>query len=341
MKKLIFLFIPLILFACKSTQVPVKQSNSTYISQDRLNYISTYKNIAIKEMNRCGIPASITLAQAMLESDNGNSKLAKKANNHFGIKCHNSWDGDKVYHDDDKRGECFRKYDAVYDSYHDHSDFIVNGNRYKFLFDYRPTDYKSWAKGLQKAGYATSRTYAALLIKIIEDNQLYLLDKGIVSSSSQEPAADSQQVKLGNIDNFKIQVNRHTINTKNRIDYITVKKGDTFSSLTEEFQKLSWELYKYNELPQDAVLKIDQIIYLQPKRNSAEPGSNYHVVMDGETMYDISQFYGIKLKKLYEKNRMKDGSEPEIGQKLWLRKTKPEIIEGNTEEKPVIEFDNQ
>ena len=323
-------------------QNSLNQNDVAYISQDRKTYISNYKDLAIKEMNRCGIPASITLAQALLESDNGNSTLARKANNHFGIKCHNGWKVGKIYHDDDKRGECFRKYSNVYDSYYDHSDFIVNGSRYKFLFDYSSSDYKSWAKGLQKAGYATNRNYANLLIKIIDDNQLHIYDTGFIAINELDQETDSQHVRLGNVDNFKIQVNKHTISEKNRIDYIIVKKGDTFESLTEEFQKLSWELYSYNELGKDAILTEGQVIYLQPKRNSAEPGKNFHEVKEGETMHSISQLYGVKVKKLYEKNRMKEGEEPELGQKLWLRKIKPEDkIEPQKSETEIIEFDTE
>ena len=142
----------------------------------REEYIEMYSDIAMKEMLRSGVPASITLAQGMLESDNGNSSLAKKSNNHFGIKCHNDWTGKKVHHDDDSRHECFRKYKTVYDSYVDHSDFLMNTSRYAFLFDLDVKDYRGWAKGLKKAGYATSRTYADMLIRIIEENDLHRYD---------------------------------------------------------------------------------------------------------------------------------------------------------------------
>lgn len=338
-KKLLFLIIPLFVISCKVQQVPrsTPKSNDKNVSIDRKLYIENYKDLAIKEMKRSGIPASITLAQAMLESDNGNSTLAKKANNHFGIKCHNKWDGGKVYHDDDKRHECFRKYRTVYESYKDHSDFIVRGSRYSSLFDLNPTDYKAWARGLQKAGYATSRTYASMLIQIIEDNQLYVFDQGgsLANSSNEGFVADSQNVVLGDVDNFKIYTEKHRVYSKNRIDYIIVKKGDTFKSITEELGMLPWELYKYNELEGDVKLTEGQILYIQPKRNKAEHGFEFHVVQEGETMYSISQMYGIKVKKLYEKNLMDEGTEPKVGQKLWLRdyKEHADVIE----ETPVIE----
>ncbi len=342
MNKLLFLIIPLFVISCKVQRLPKSspKTNNNYISLDRKEYINTFKDLAIKEMYRDKIPASITLAQAMLESDNGNSTLARKANNHFGIKCHNGWKGGKIYHDDDKRNECFRKYNSVYDSYKDHSDFIVRGSRYAFLFELNPTDYKSWAKGLQRAGYATNRTYATLLIKIIEDNQLYVFDQGgsLSNNIPDDFVADSQEIVLTDVDNFTIYTEKHRVYNKNRIDYIIVKKGDTFKSITEELGMLPWELYKYNETEEDSKLKEGQILYIQPKRNKAEHGFNFHEVKEGETMYSISQMYGIKIKKLYEKNLMDEGTEPGVGQKLWLRnlKTHSDVIE----ETPIIkDFD--
>lgn len=337
-KKLLYLLIPLVVVSCKVRQVPqsTKQPAPKYISLDRKEYIKTYKDLAIKEMKRSKIPASIKLAQAMLESDNGNSTLAKKANNHFGIKCHSSWKGGKVYHDDDRRNECFRKYKTVYESYIDHSEFIAKGQRYSFLFDLSPTDYKSWAKGLQKAGYATSKTYASMLIKIIEDNQLYVYDQGgSLAFDESESVSDSGHTYLGDIDNFKIYTEKHRVFSRNRIDYIIVRKGDTFKNITEELGMLSWELYKYNEIEGDIDLVEGQILYIQPKRNKAEHGFDFHEVKAGETMYSISQLYGIKIKKLYEKNLMEEGAEPKVGQKLWLRSIKEhsDVIE----ETPVIE----
>lgn len=338
-KKLFFLIIPLFVVSCKVQQVPksATRTSPNNTSIDRKDYIANFNDLAVKEMRRSKIPASITLAQAMLESDNGNSTLARKSNNHFGIKCHGSWGGAKVYHDDDKRNECFRKYNTVYDSYKDHSDFIVKGSRYSFLFDLKPTDYKSWAKGLQKAGYATSRTYASLLIKIIEDNQLYVFDQGgsLSINSSDNFVADSQNVVLADVDNFTIRTEKHQVFSKNRIDYILVKRGDTYKRITEELGMLPWELYKYNETNENQKLIEGQILYIQPKRNKAEHGFDFHQVKEGETMYTISQMYGIKIKKLYEKNLMDDGVEPSVGQKLWLRdyKEHSDVVEEN----PVIE----
>jgi LysM repeat protein len=301
----------------------------------RAQYIDKYKKLAQEEMKRTGIPASITIAQALLESDNGNSVLARKSNNHFGIKCHKSWKGRTVRHDDDRRRECFRKYDRVYDSYKDHSNFLVSGRRYAFLFSYKSTDYKRWAKGLRKAGYATDPKYAKRLIKIIEDNKLYLLDNGISHTYAKtRPTKNSNARKTKNTrkvnkqevyddDNFEIDIyKKHRKGVRNRIKFIVAKKGDTFYSLAKEFKLMQWQLYKYNELPKDYILHEGDLLYIQPKRSKAEHGKNYHVVKPGETMHIISQIYGIKLKKLYKKNNMEAGTEPEPGTKLSLRKNK-------------------
>jgi LysM repeat protein len=283
-------------------------------------YIEKYKGIAVDEMKRSGIPASITLAQGMLESDNGNSSLAVKANNHFGIKCHKTWNGKKMYQDDDKENECFRKYASAEDSYNDHTDFIVNTSRYASLFDLKSDDYKNWAKGLKKAGYATSPTYAKDLIKIIEENELFRLDKGDFSRPIKNTIKRSDHVKD---DDFFVDIRRRKIFERNRIKYILVEKGDDLAKITKDMDMLSWELPKYNELPKDTPLTPGQVLYIQPKRWRAEVGKDFHTVQQGETMYFVSQLYGVKLRKLYRKNRMEPGTQPEVGQKLWLRNKKP------------------
>lgn len=287
----------------------------------REEYIDNYKNIAIYQMKTKGVPASIILAQGLLESDNGNSKLAIKANNHFGIKCHNTWSGTTMYMDDDIRNECFRKYSNPETSYKDHSDFLRGARRYSFLFDLNPTDYKGWAYGLKKAGYATNPQYAEMLIKIIEDNSLYKYDKGI---SIEVDSPTKGMGDLVDIDHFVIDMNKHRkIFTRNRIKYIIVRKGDDYASLTKELELLPWQLSKYNELNKDSALKEGQEIYIQPKRYRAEVNHSVHVVEKGETMYSISQLYGIKQTSLYRKNRMKIGEQPEVGQVIQLRKRKP------------------
>ncbi|MEW5845258.1 MAG: glucosaminidase domain-containing protein [Bacteroidota bacterium] len=293
---------------------------STY-SQKRISreeYINMYSNIAISNMKQFGVPASITLAQAMLESDNGNSTLAVNANNHFGIKCHKDWTGATIYHNDDRKSECFRKYKNPEQSFTDHSLFLRGGKRYAFLFDFNPTDYKAWAHGLKKAGYATNPKYAEMLIKIIEENELYRYDQGIaVSIKPPKPAVTDW-------DNYEIDLYKtRPVFTRNRIRYIVVKEGDTFESLSKELDLMPWQLYKYNDLSRDSILHPGQELYIQPKRWKADRSNPVHTVELGETMYKISQMYGVKLKSLYRKNRMRPGDEPEAGQIIYLRKRKP------------------
>jgi len=284
----------------------------------REEYISMYSHIAVNNMKQFGVPASITLAQAMLESDNGNSTLAVKANNHFGIKCHKDWTGATIYHDDDRKGECFRKYKNPEQSFNDHSLFLRGGKRYAFLFDLTPTDYKAWAHGLKKAGYATNPKYAELLIKIIEDNELYRFDQGItVAIKPPKPVVTDW-------DNYEIDLYKtRPVFTRNRVKYIVAKDGDTFESLARELDLMPWQLYRYNDLTRDSVIRPGQELYIQPKRWKADRSNPVHTAEEGETMYKISQMYGVKLKSLYRKNRMKQGDEPEVGQLIYLRKRKP------------------
>jgi len=325
----------------------------------REEYVLKYKDIAIAEMNRSGIPASISLAQGMLESDNGNSTLASKANNHFGIKCHNEWDGATIYHDDEKNDECFRKYNSVEESFRDHTDFLLNSSRYVFLFYLDQTDYKGWARGLEKAGYATDRTYANDLIRIIEENELYAYDKP-QKGKKKKPAGKDEQVaavdsskagqakttgtEKGTKEASTFSGTQHEILTLNRINYIIAKKGDTYLGISEEFKLLPFELAHYNEIEKNSPLDSGQVLFIQPKRNKASVEYQYHKVAEGETMYQISQKYGIKLQKLYENNLMAEGTEPSPGDVLSLRKPKKGEIpaEKTPEEKeqgPVIEFE--
>ncbi len=300
------------------------------------DYIEAYKDLAISEMRRTGIPASITLAQGMIESDYGRSRLATEANNHFGIKCHSDWTGPTIRHHDDRRNECFRKYRKPEESYYDHSDFLTTTSRYRFLFDLDGKDYKGWAKGLKKAGYATNPDYANMLIRKIEENELWRYDIGSNSYSgkSSQPGnikeTDNEAVsrltdnsaRINN-DNFVIPGHVSRIKENNRIQYIITIENDTRETIENEFKLLKWELSKYNELDNDFKVVPGMILYMQPKRDKAEAGKVTHVVASGDSMYSISQKYGIKLKKLYEMNRMEEGSEPKEGEKLWLRSMKP------------------
>jgi LysM repeat protein len=186
------------------------------------------------------------------------------------------------------------------------------------LFDYKSNDYKSWAKGLKKAGYATSRSYAQDLIRIIDENELYRLDQGDFT----------RPVTVKNYDNmadedFVVDIKRRKIYERNRIKYIIIEQGDNLNKITKDMNLLSWQLKRYNEITNDEKLEPGQVLYIQPKRRNAEVGHDFHTVAEGETMYSISQLYGMKLGKLLRKNRMESGQEPVVGQKIWLRKRKP------------------
>lgn len=303
-------------------------------------YIDRYSEIAMSEMRRTGVPASITLAQGIIESGNGRSRLAVEGNNHFGIKCHNDWTGPTIRHHDDRRNECFRKYRNAEESFIDHSDFLRNTPRYRFLFDLDPTDYKNWAKGLKKAGYATNPDYAGMLIRKIEEYGLYEFDRLAVSGKYGKSEVKPGERDRNNGDKYQSQAGRNQnenirsgmneptstgeiVKENNRIRYIIVNEGDTRTSIEKEHKLLKWELARYNELPEDFKVSPGQILYLQPKRNKAEFGKDYHFIAEGETMYSVSQLYGIKLDRLYQMNRMEKGQEPAAGEKLWLRRVKP------------------
>jgi len=270
-------------------------------SQKRLDYIDNYKALAIDEMKAYGIPASIKMAQAILESADGQSKLARESNNHFGIKCHLDWTGAKVYHDDDEKGECFRKYKKVSDSYRDHSLFLKERVRYAKLFTLQPTDYKAWAKGLKEAGYATNPKYPDLLIKIIEDYELHKLD----FQDNENTLQVTQRAYLYH---------------PNRIKYIIAEEGDSFESIAKDFNTTVGRLLKYNEVNHTHVLAPGDYVFLQPKRRKAKVKT--HTLEKGEELYEISQRYGIKLKSLYEKNKLMIGSTAREGEVLFLRKKK-------------------
>lgn len=335
--RLFFILLPALisgLFSCKAYKPVVSTTGSELPAED---YINRYKDLAVSEMNRTGIPASITLAQGMVESDFGRSRLAREANNHFGIKCHNGWTGPTIRHNDDKRNECFRKYRVPEESFYDHSDFLKSVSRYSLLFDNDPADYKGWARGLKKAGYATNPDYANMLIRKIEENNLWYFDRGYKSTSlppqTTVPAvAESvDDQNLNNMEkpvtlingNIAVPARVPRVMENNRIQYIIVKDVDTKEKLEKEFRLLKWELPKYNELSSDLPLVPGQMLYLQPKRGKSEPGKENYITVEGDTMYLISQRYGVKLKYLYEMNRMEEGTEPEAGKKIWLRSIKP------------------
>ncbi|MCU0363752.1 MAG: glucosaminidase domain-containing protein [Bacteroidales bacterium] len=327
---IILLLLLLLVSAGCGSRKPAVQPVSSSSSQLARDYVNRYAEIAVSEMKRTGVPASIKLAQGMIESDYGRSTLARNANNHFGIKCHNGWTGATVTHHDDRRNECFRKYKRVEDSFRDHSDFLVSGSRYRDLFKIDPTDYREWAKGLKKAGYATNPEYANILIRSIEENNLWQYDRGtkpVISSPAVMPA-DTEKVipqtkPSGTVQNAGSGAGVYAVAPRilenNRIQYIIVKDGESREKLEKEFGLLRWELPRYNELDNDFVPGAGQLLYLQPKREKAAPGNDYHVVAEGEKMYGIAQKYGIKLKSLHEMNGIAEGTEALTGAKLRLR----------------------
>jgi len=291
----------------------------------RRQYIEKYAETAVREMKATGIPASITLAQGCLESGNGNSTLATKANNHFGIKCHNNWDGKAIRHDDETRNECFRSYRSADESFRDHSDFLRYRDRYAFLFDLEPTDYKGWAYGLQKAGYATAATYATSLIKIIEEEELWRYDKLDRQAREALPptplqAEASKPVKpLPGHKLYTASLSRE-IRSTNGVAYILAQEGDTYRGLAKEYSLFRGELLRFNERKRDTPLHAGEIVYVEAKKNESARGLDKHVVEEGETMRDLSQRYAVKMKKLYQYNAMTPGTEPEPGTILNLRK---------------------
>lgn len=283
-------------------------------------YVNTYKDAAIAEMKRSGIPASITLAQGMLESENGNSRLTREGNNHFGIKCHD-WSGQGIYKDDDSRNECFRKYKSADESFRDHTDFLLSRQRYSSLFEYKTTDYKNWAKGLKKTGYATNSKYDALLIKIIEENKLHQFDQDFVSSNRKRNNQSGMKKTESPEGDIIISLNR-PIFKRNDIEYVVAKNGDSFEKLSRELEMLTWELFKYNELSKDSVIHEGQILYLQPKHRRAERGKETYTVLSGETVYSISQLFGVKSKLLRRFNHLSENDVLTPGDVVNLRSRK-------------------
>ena len=280
-------------------------------------YVEKYKDIAIKEMLETGIPASITLAQGILESESGNSALATYANNHFGIKCHgDDWKGETYIQDDDKKDECFRKYKMAEESYDNHSEFLRTRGRYAFLFDLRKTDYKGWAEGLHEAGYATDKNYSARLIKLIDDNKLYQYDR------MQQMTIDKHLIKREEQQIIKPTTSSFSASRKiflnNNIKYIVVQDGDTYYKIAHDMDMRLWQLHNYNETGKQTCLQVGDVVYLQPKRRHSHK-EEYHVARFGETMYYISQLYGIKTQRLAKMNHIQDDQEPVAGQKIVLR----------------------
>ena len=304
--------------------------------QTREEYIEKYKSIAVAHMERYGIPASITMAQGLLESDAGNSELSRSSNNHFGIKCKKNWTGRKVYHDDDAKGECFRAYPTVEESYLDHAEFLDSSPRYDSLFAYPSTDYRSWARGLKAAGYATAPDYAERLVKIIETYNLHLLDQqngAAIYSSGQDAKQNAEwfasqttnilerEPAVG-IDPFHVSSSQHKGYSVYRINhtcYIFAKKGDTFASLGKIFAISESTLRKFNDASLTATPAEGDMVYIERKKDRWLGDALLHEVAAGETLHSLSQQFGIRIQSLARLNRLKRSREITVGQTIRLR----------------------
>lgn len=302
--------------------VQFSAANSKPISQSE--YVGMWANVAVEHMQKYNIPASITLAQGILESGNGNSPLAVQGNNHFGIKCHD-WTGEKIYFDDDQKGECFRKYASAADSYNDHSLFLKSKSRYAELFTYKKDDYSSWAKGLKKAGYATNPKYADNLIELIERLRLFEYDEKTPADLKGTDILASNAAKNNSsvkIDDQALSYKNHDVKVhKNDVKYVVARKGDTYYKISKELNVAMWQLYKYNNFgPKKDLLEEGDIVYIEPKRNKSKAKNDTLVVKKETTLAEISQQEGIKLKKLVKINHFtSDKVTVQKGQKVLLR----------------------
>lgn len=274
-------------------------------------YINQYKDIAIEQMIRWKIPASITIAQGLLESGAGQSELTRRANNHFGIKCH-GWTGRTIYQDDDEFGECFRAYDNAFDSYEDHSKFLSGSQRYRSLFQLKSTDYKGWARGLKAAGYATNPQYADKLIEIIQLYKLYEYDTvrhydKFMTQHARDTRINGQPL--------------HPINIFNKNYYLYARQGDTYFKIGKEVGISYRKIARYNERDKNDLLQPGEIVWLKKKQSKApkEYKHRVHVVRESESMYTIAQAYGIRLESLYKLNRLTPDYEIRVGDQLRLR----------------------
>ena len=333
-------------------------SMSAFSKEDKSQqqiYIERYSTLAVEEMYRSGVPASITLAQGLLESRYGLSELAVEANNHFGIKCHN-WAGHKMFYDDDKKGECFRKYASAEDSFRDHSDFLRFRDRYKFLFDLEVTDYKGWAHGLKKAGYATDSTYPSKLIKLIEEYRLHEYDTKPASWTADgteegddaektdrkadrrkrkeaqkverkerklpEPPSSMEKVSMWtgkNLEIFRFNLSRQMYSL-NGVPFVYASEGETYETIAQSYNLFLREILKYNDLADNEKLAPGTPVYLQKKKKQAAEGLDKHIVdAEGETLREIAQRYAVRLDRLCKLNGYKNDHQLRMGEVVILR----------------------
>ena len=350
MKTIFLLAVASLLFASANAQT----------NEDIHNYINTYKNLAVSEMQRTGIPASITLAQGILESQAGLSDLTKQSNNHFGIKCKLEWTGNVVYHDDDEKNECFRVYACAADSYKDHSDFLKNRPYYSFLFQLDPTDYVGWAKGLKKAGYATEKDYPETLIKLIVDNHLQdytmlamqgkgqqnqtLSVSGAENNMQVETADTTTDSRSGDnddqivisykkpasqkVDNVPVAdpVENHStypsgIFSINNTKVIYASVGTSLFAVANNYNIEYVKLLDFNELDRSDILTQSKLIFLE--RKPKKGAKDFHLVLNNETLEDIAQKEGVRIEYLYTYNHLSKGDEPAAGEKVYLKYISP------------------
>lgn len=332
----------LALLVAAAAPVRAQSRRKSSARQSREEYIERYKQIAIDQMERYGIPASITMAQGILESDCGNSPLSLSSNNHFGIKCKRNWTGRKVYHDDDAKGECFRAYASVEDSYHDHAEFLDNQPRYDSLFAYASDDYRSWARGLKAAGYATAPDYAQRLIRIIEESQLYLLDRPngdrlyaqhrqeqkrpdewfTDQSSVAAPAASAASAGI-DPDNFRVAISSvgdYDIYATNGVRYVLARAGDSFRTIGRALRLSARSLRKFNDItdPHGEPM-TGEVIYIERKKNRWEGSEKHHICREGETAYAVAQTYGIRTKAVVRMNKLRKRGELAAGERIRIR----------------------
>ena len=313
------------------------------------DYIAQFKDVAMSEMKRSGVPAAITLAQGILESENGNSELVQKSNNHFGIKCKSNWTGDSVTHDDDANGECFRAYTNAEESYRDHSDFLKANKRYGSLFDLDPADYAGWATGLKKAGYATNPRYPDLLIKYIEQYNLQQYSLAVLNELPKMDIAKTEDVKenVAPVEIKDEKANRtnndpvaniapETITSINNTKCVFAKKGTSLLLVADKNNISLSKLMEFNEMTEDGLLEKDQFIYLHKKQKTGE--KEFYIVQTGETLYDVAQKNGIQLKYLLEYNDIKSDTKLNANAKLFLQPGLKNVAVDTEIKKPAIHF---
>lgn len=305
-------------------------------------YIELYKDFAIREMKRMGVPASITLAQGLLETENGNSVLVKKSNNHFGIKCKNNWTAGGVSHDDDAPGECFRTYKDAEDSYRDHSNFLRGSERYAFLFSLDPSNYKGWAHGLKKAGYATNPKYPNILIRHIERYNLQQYDLAAADDVPKfdkknfrdDPVVADTELKMltSYVDDKRTipesngSLNQDVLSnvtTEGKVTHVNNRKcvwapkGTSLLVIATHHNISLKKLLDFNDLEEDGILETDQLIFLQKKSTTGK--QPFYQVSQEETYYDVAQKNGVQLEYILEYNQVNEDENLKVGSKVYLQ----------------------